>query len=410
MPLSRLDLPHIIEAVEELHRAIANPPTENWRAPAWLVEQYKQTTLGEAGVPKKPTHAGLIHAAATEVLNRIMPPWHHTKDDCPEITESLLDMRHKVALLDLRERLSTFALVGSPARNRSEAFKALAYLESVLDQLRDEPPVRAAGAPRDQGRAGQDAKPAAVALISAIDDLIAFVQAEPFGNTPKSYAGRHLAFDSEDYRALQRLGARFSTECQRAGLSMPAYSLQGSSFNPWGYACIPSQLGKTALLVLSTPAWEQAMLGLGAMAEARPPEGTGAPRDQGGAGQGEGSGMAPTKLDPAEREQRIGQLSKAVRRAWRSFEFAALNARKSLDDLTCREAYTLLKEVDFRDDQDVPRELADYKLPPVFSTWEKYVRNARNALGEQKNTPRRGRSHGKSIVNRNQIDQTERDE
>src|SRR5262245_51090849 len=139
MPLSRLDLPRIVEAVQELHRIIADPPAENWRAPAWLIEQYKQTTLGEAGVPGRPSHAWLIDAAATEVLNRLMPPWHHTKAACPEITDSLLDMRHKVKLIELRGLLSSFALGQRLVDNRGEALRVLAFLESVQEQLSADP-------------------------------------------------------------------------------------------------------------------------------------------------------------------------------------------------------------------------------------------------------------------------------
>jgi hypothetical protein len=34
---------------------------------------------------EKPNHAWLIGVAATEVLNWLMLPFHHVKDDCPEI-------------------------------------------------------------------------------------------------------------------------------------------------------------------------------------------------------------------------------------------------------------------------------------------------------------------------------------
>jgi hypothetical protein len=132
-------------------------------------------------------------------------------------------------------------------------------------------------------------------------------------------------------------------------------------------------------------------------------------RDRAGTQQGEGAGMTPIKLTPPEREQRIGNLKKAVRRAWRSFELAALKAGKRLDDLKSRDAYALLKELDCQDDPDTHVELADYKLPSL-DTWVRYVRKARNALGEQKSSTRRGRPHGKSIVRQDQIEQPDRDE
>jgi hypothetical protein len=156
MPLSRLDLPRIVEAIQELHRIIAHPPAENSQPPAWLVEQYKQTTLGEAGVPEKPAHSWLIDAAATEVLNRLMPPWHRRGGDCPEITESLLDQRHKVQLIELRNLLlSSFALGQGLVANRSEAVRILGFLETVLEHLNSDWLTTGAGAARDQGEAEQ---------------------------------------------------------------------------------------------------------------------------------------------------------------------------------------------------------------------------------------------------------------
>jgi hypothetical protein len=150
MPLSRQDLPRIVEAIQELHRIIADPPAENWQAPTWLVEQYKQTTAGEVGVSEKPSHAWLIDTAAVEVLNRLMQPWHHRKPDCPEITESLLDQRHKVQLIELRNLLLSFALGQRLVDNRSDALQIIAFLESVLEQLNTEPSA-GTGAPRIQG-------------------------------------------------------------------------------------------------------------------------------------------------------------------------------------------------------------------------------------------------------------------
>lgn len=133
--ISRLDLPRIVEAAHELHRTISYPPTRRWKPPIWLVEQYRQTTLGGDGVPTKPLHSYLIDAAATEVLNRLMPPWHHSKRDCPEITDSLLDMKHKVVLIKLRQFLLNPFLGQTLASNRSDARETLDFIESVLETL-----------------------------------------------------------------------------------------------------------------------------------------------------------------------------------------------------------------------------------------------------------------------------------
>jgi hypothetical protein len=41
---------------------------------------------------------------------------------------------------------------------------------------------------------------------------------------------------------------------------------------------------------------------------------------------------------------------------------------------------------------------------PAFDTWQRYVRKARNFLGDQKNTPLAGREHGRSIVSANEVE------
>jgi hypothetical protein len=139
--LSRLDLHDITEAIRVLYRIIEKPPAEGWQPPNWLIEQYQKTTLSSKGEARLKehlgnlNHAGLINAAATEVLNRIMPPWHHTKPDCPEITESSLDLPQQALLIGLRNWLSTSALGQSLTSNRSELVQALVFIESVLKQL-----------------------------------------------------------------------------------------------------------------------------------------------------------------------------------------------------------------------------------------------------------------------------------
>jgi hypothetical protein len=163
MPLSRLDLSRIVEAIRELYRAVEYPPAENWQAPDWLMVQYNRLLAqGELGIPPpRPIHAYLINAAAAEVLYRIkppnwvLPPLQHRETDCPEITESSLDLRHKVTLLELWGRLQDWRIVtGDLAENRGEALKLLAFLETVLTQLSSEPP-KGTGAAGDQGGAGQ---------------------------------------------------------------------------------------------------------------------------------------------------------------------------------------------------------------------------------------------------------------
>jgi hypothetical protein len=148
-PLSRLDLPRIVEAVQELYRIIEHPPVDPWRAPSWLVEQYRQSTSGEKELREieaknytwviREGQRWLIDCAATEVLNRIMPPHLHKREDCPEITDSSLDRRHKLQLIELRKRLSRFALGPSLVSNRCEALEMLAFLETTVELLRKSP-------------------------------------------------------------------------------------------------------------------------------------------------------------------------------------------------------------------------------------------------------------------------------
>jgi hypothetical protein len=176
MPLSRLDLRHIVEAIRELYRTVETPPAEDWESPAWLIEYNKRAAArGEREVPlTKPIHAALIDAAAAEILYRIMPPkWvrppiQHREKDCPRITKSSLDQAHKAVLFGLWKQLQSWPVRGGElAGSSGEALEFLAYLDSVLEQLTGERPQGAdrdrdgagqaerAGAPRDQAGAGQ---------------------------------------------------------------------------------------------------------------------------------------------------------------------------------------------------------------------------------------------------------------
>src|SRR5438034_933221 len=58
-------------------------------------------------------YPGLIRAAGVEVLNRLMPPYHHMRRNCPEIDDSELDLRQKAMLYDLRNELLVLAHDGA---------------------------------------------------------------------------------------------------------------------------------------------------------------------------------------------------------------------------------------------------------------------------------------------------------
>ena len=129
MPLSRLDLPGIVDAIQTLYRMIENPPSDDWQAPAWVVEHYKRFT--NAKIPfkdgEKPSHAWLIRVASDALLDKLAP--HRRGEDCPEITESPLDRRDKIKLIELRR-----FLLGR-AGNQNEAVETLDFLETVVNQL-----------------------------------------------------------------------------------------------------------------------------------------------------------------------------------------------------------------------------------------------------------------------------------
>jgi hypothetical protein len=106
---------------------------------------------------------------------------------------------------------------------------------------------------------------------------------------------------------------------------------------------------------------------------------------------------APKEVTRAEL---LARLSERVRNAFQSYEYAV--GKQQGQRLTARQAYEWLVE------QGLPDQLAGYSLPNL-DTWERYLRKARLALGEQKNTPRAGRPHGRSVVRQDEIEHSEDD-
>ena len=104
----------------------------------------------------------------------------------------------------------------------------------------------------------------------------------------------------------------------------------------------------------------------------------------------------PTDIDKIEADikqkesERSKQLSQRYEQAYQSYNYAVDKAGEPLTD---KEAHDQLKD----------NRLDEYDLPE-FETWQRYVRKGRNYYGTQKNTPRAGRSHGRSIVYQNQIE------
>jgi hypothetical protein len=136
-----------------------------------------------------------------------------------------------------------------------------------------------------------------------------------------------------------------------------------------------------------------------------PPPLTGADR---GAGQGGtpgppaagGNDAANGSASEDAKAATLRQLEPVACKAYLAFGLAQEQAGRQLQD---REAYALLKELGLPPAADRYAELTDYQLP-ALETWARYLRIARQALGEQKHTRRAGRPSGNSIATPDQIE------
>jgi len=107
-------------------------------------------------------------------------------------------------------------------------------------------------------------------------------------------------------------------------------------------------------------------------------------------------------LEPAAREPRSdkrtgGQVPRRVDRAWRQYQTAVTRGNLG-SKATDREVYNWCLV-----------QLSDIDDMPKFPTWQRYVREGRRLHGVQKNLPRAGRSHGSSVVRREDIETSTED-
>ncbi len=137
-PVSRaIALPAIVNAIHELHRTIEFPPGKDWQPPQWLVERHKGEDALLASLKNEPQlHYWLFQEARNELLRLLSPNSDsaHRDADCPEITESNLDQKQKVALLELRKRIKD-SFPGNIIDNGAERLQMLDYLESAAKRL-----------------------------------------------------------------------------------------------------------------------------------------------------------------------------------------------------------------------------------------------------------------------------------
>jgi hypothetical protein len=118
--------------------------------------------------------------------------------------------------------------------------------------------------------------------------------------------------------------------------------------------------------------------------EARTP-----PPPEGERAEGTGADSAQAKSEQPERID--ATVSPSRLKAYQQYTWA-IKQNPALDGGTDREVYDWLSE-----------HLDDGEQLPTFATWGRYVRKARTAHGTGKNTSRRGRQTGRSIVHPDEI-------
>lgn len=123
------------------------------------------------------------------------------------------------------------------------------------------------------------------------------------------------------------------------------------------------------------------------------------PPANGASEQGEGTGKSRAEI--------LQSLSASVRQAYLAYQLAETMNGKRLED---REAYDYIHEHGLPENAGDLGELTGYNLPDSFETWGRYVRKAREALSEQKYTPRANRAKGRSIATTDEVESPDRDE
>jgi hypothetical protein len=135
-PLSRLDLPRIVEGIRDLYRTVENAPGDNWQAPPWLVEHCNsfgpRAPLELLTPGRPPNHGWVMAQAAQAVLWRLSPPYG---GGTQSITDSQLELQTKAALVELWDLLQAHFFGHILAENAGEQVRTLVTLGKLLHQL-----------------------------------------------------------------------------------------------------------------------------------------------------------------------------------------------------------------------------------------------------------------------------------
>jgi hypothetical protein len=113
-------------------------------------------------------------------------------------------------------------------------------------------------------------------------------------------------------------------------------------------------------------------------------------------------GDATPTGDETNRDK-FDKLPKARRLAYFAFQYAAEKSGTHPTRFLDRDAWDWLNENGIDEPDEIAGELANYRPPESFSTWVKYLGDARTALGEQKHRRGTPAPTGHSVVRRDEL-------
>jgi hypothetical protein len=147
-PLSRADLFDVDYVIRNLYRAVESPEADRSWLPDAVQEignvadlvpplsspEARKLARALANSPPQLDHPQMIRVAGLWVLHRLFPSGNHVQN-CAHISESLLDLQQKTALLDLVQDLRHPFFGDHLAGNRALALGFLSKLDDVLRSI-----------------------------------------------------------------------------------------------------------------------------------------------------------------------------------------------------------------------------------------------------------------------------------